>query len=224
MECAYLLELQVQMSIIDFKVLCVNRILRYSASIMNQIKTFNIFLKVSLVGLLVHAVYFSDLPQYKNKAIALRVIFYPLTALATWIIWAIANRKTTKKSPYPHIIDACLTFVVAFDLLGNTLALYDDITWWDDVMHLLLSIPWVLVAGFMLKDLKVRPWVLFFLVVAYGSTSHIIWELLEYLSFVRSNPTESLTAYRDTMGDLSLSTLGTFVGAWMTVGFLRKDD
>jgi hypothetical protein len=189
---------------------------------MNQIKAFNIFLKVSLVGLLVHAVYFSDLPQYKNKAIALRVVFYPLTALATYIIWRIANRNSKLKSEYPHIVDVCLTFVVAFDLLGNTLALYDKITWWDDIMHLLLSIPWVLVAGFMLRGQKVAPWVLFGLVVAYGSTSHIIWELLEYLSFVRSNPTESLTAYRDTMGDLTLSTIGTFTGAYITVKYLRK--
>jgi hypothetical protein len=189
---------------------------------MNQIKAFNIFLKVSLVGLLVHAVYFSDLPQYKNKAIALRVVFYPLAALVTYIIWKIANRNNKVKSEYPHIVDACLTFVVAFDLLGNTLALYDKITWWDDIMHLLLSIPWVLVAGFMLRGQKVAPWVLFGLVVAYGSTSHIIWELLEYLSFVRSNPTESLTAYRDTMGDLTLSTIGTFTGAYITVKYLRK--
>ncbi len=189
---------------------------------MNQIKAFNIFLKVSLVGLLVHAVYFSDLPQYKNKAIALRVVFYPLTALATYTIWRIANKNSAKKSEYPHIVDVCLTFVVAFDLLGNTLALYDKITWWDDIMHLLLSIPWVLVAGFMLRGQKVAPWVLFGLVVAYGSTSHIVWELLEYLSFVRSNPTESLTAYRDTMGDLALSTIGTFTGAYITVKYLRK--
>jgi hypothetical protein len=189
---------------------------------MNKFKLFNLFLKVSLAGLLVHAVYFSDLPQYKNKAIVLRVVFYPLTALTTYIIWKIANRKRQEPSEYPHIIDICLTFVVAFDLLGNTLALYDKITWWDDVMHLLLSIPWVLVAGYFLRGMKVLPWVLFGLVVAYGSTSHIVWELLEYLSFVRSNPTESLTAYRDTMGDLVLSTTGTLIGAYVSMRWIRK--
>lgn len=188
-----------------------------------NLKIINILLKLSLFGLLIHAMAFSDLPQYKDKAIALRVVFYPLAAAMTYIIWRIVQSKTGKKSEYPHVIDICLTFVVAFDLLGNTLALYDKITWWDDIMHLLLSIPWVLVAGFMLRGQKVAPWVLFGLVVAYGSTSHIIWELLEYLSFVRSNPTESLTAYRDTMGDLTLSTIGTFIGAMITVRFLRRD-
>ncbi len=187
---------------------------------MNKIKLLNVFLKVSLAGLLVHAVCFSDLPQYKNKAIALRVIFYPLAAALTFIVWKIAQRRSNKKVEYPHVVDICLTFVVAFDLLGNTIAFYDKITWWDDVMHLILSIPWVLVVGYLLRNKGFDKWVTAGLVVAYGSTSHIVWELLEYLSFVRSNPTESLTAYRDTMGDLTLSTIGTLIGAYITARYL----
>ena len=38
-----------------------------------NLKIINILLKLSLFGLLIHAVAFSDLPQYKDKAIALRV-------------------------------------------------------------------------------------------------------------------------------------------------------
>jgi len=190
-----------------------------------KLKSINILLKLSLVTLLVHAVWFSDLPQYKNKAIALRVVFYPLAALATYIIWRIANKKAAKKSAYPTVIDVCITFVVTFDLLGNTLGLYDKINWWDDAMHLLLSIPWVLVAGYLLHNKGLSRWVTAGLVIAYGSTSHIVWELLEYLSFVRSNPTESLTAYRDTMGDLALSLIGTLIGAYITAKILwRKKD
>jgi glycopeptide antibiotics resistance protein len=181
-------------------------------------KLLNIFLKLSLLGLLVHAIYFSDLPQYKDKAIALRVVFYPLAAMATYIVWRIASRR--KSLPYPYFIDICLTFVVAFDLLGNTLGLYDKIVIWDDVMHLILSIPWVLVVGYMLRNKGFDRWVTAGLVVAYGSTSHIIWELLEYVTFVRSNPVESLSAYRDTMGDLLLSTIGTVIGALITAQYL----
>ncbi len=190
-----------------------------------KLKSINILLKMSLLALLVHAVWFSDLPQYKNKAIALRVVFYPLAALATYIIWRIVNRRAVKKSTYPTVIDVCITFVVTFDLLGNTLGLYDKINWWDDAMHLLLSIPWVLVAGYLLHNKGLSRWVTAGLVIAYGSTSHIVWELLEYLSFVRSNPTESLTAYRDTMGDLTLSLIGTLIGAYITAKILwRKKD
>lgn len=188
--------------------------------IVMNLKIINILLKISLAGLLVHAVYFSDLPQYKDKAIALRVIFYPLTALLTYIVWRILQKRKGRNIEYPHIVDICLTSVVAFDLLGNTLALYDKITWWDDIMHLLLSIPWVLVVGYLIRNRGYSKWVTAGLVMAYGSTSHIVWELLEYLSFVRSNPTESLTAYQDTMGDLVLSLIGTIIGALITAFML----
>jgi glycopeptide antibiotics resistance protein len=187
---------------------------------MQKLKIINMFMKISLTGLLMHAIWFSDLPQYKDKAIALRVVFYPLAAALTYIIWKIAQKRTSKRLDYPYAVDECLTFVVAFDLLGNTIAFYDKITWWDDIMHLLLSIPWVIVVGYLLRNKGLTRWVTAGLVVAYGSTSHIIWELLEYLSFVRSNPTESLTAYRDTMGDLTLSTIGTLIGAFITAKYL----
>jgi hypothetical protein len=185
---------------------------------MNKLKAVNILLKLGLAGLLVHAAYFSDLPQYKNKAIALRVIFYPLAALLTYIVWRFVGRR--KHTPYPYFIDIAVTFVVAFDLLGNTLALYDKIVIWDDMMHLLLSIPWVLVAGYLLKNRGYDKWATAGLVVAYGLTSHVIWEALEYTSFVRSHPVESLSAYRDTIGDLLLSLVGTFIGAYIVTRFL----
>lgn len=189
---------------------------------MISLKVTNQALKIGLVLLLIHAVYFSDLPQYKNKAIALRVVFYPLASGLTYIIWRLANRRREIRSNYPYLIDICITFVVAFDLLGNTLRLYDLITWWDDLMHLILSIPWVLVAGYYLRDKHLTKLITAGLIIAYGSTSHIIWELLEYQSFVRSHPTESLTAYRDTMGDLSLSLIGTLLGAWLTTKYLCR--
>jgi len=186
---------------------------------MNKLKSVNILLKLSLVGLLIHAVYFSDLPQYKNKAIALRVVFYPLAAMLTYIVWRVASRKN-RHLAYPYPVDIALTFVVAFDLLGNTLALYDKITIWDDVMHLLLSIPWVLVAGYLLRDRGYDKWATAGLVVAYGAVTHIIWEALEYTTFVRSHLVESLSAYRDTIGDLLLSLIGTFIGAVIVAQYL----
>lgn len=185
-----------------------------------KLKMTNILLKLSLVGLLVHAVWFSDLPQYKDKAIALRVVFYPLAALLTCIVWRLVSKKLGRKADYPHVVDICITFVVAFDLLGNTLALYDNIAVWDDIMHATLSVPWVLVVGYLLRGAGLGKWVTAGLVVAYGATSHIVWELLEYVTFVRSNPTESLTAYRDTMGDLLLSLIGTLIGALITAKLL----
>jgi glycopeptide antibiotics resistance protein len=185
-------------------------------------KYVNIGIKIALCGLLVHAVWFSDLPQYKDKAIALRVVFYPLAAFMTTVIWVIANRHRKQKVAYPYAIDICITTVVAFDMLGNTLGLYDSVNWWDDLMHLVLSIPWVLIAGFALRGKSLSKWVVAGLVIGFGSTSHIIWELLEYVSFVQTHPVESLTAYRDTMGDLALSLVGTVIGAVITTQILMR--
>ena len=39
------------------------------------------------------------------------------------------------------------------------------------------------------------------------------WELMEYVAFIRTNPDELEGAYRDTMGDLTLSLLGSITGA-----------
>jgi hypothetical protein len=182
----------------------------------------NILLKLVLLGLLVHAAYFAELPQYKNKAVGLRLIFYPIAAALTYLICRGLLYRRFRKQPYPYLIDICLTFVVAFDLLGNTLNLYNTLEWWDDLMHLSLSVPWVLVFGFMVRRLKLPTYAIFALVVAYGLTTHIIWEALEYMTFVRANPVESLSAYRDTIGDLLLSLTGTFVGAWITANVLTR--
>src|SRR4029079_7449662 len=90
--------------------------LLYTASV----KNINIMLKVVLGLLLIHAGFFANLPQYKNKAIALRLVFYPIAALLTYIVVRVLMRRKFRKTPYPYVIDLCLTFVVTFDLLGNT--------------------------------------------------------------------------------------------------------
>lgn len=183
-------------------------------------KRLNVLLKLALLALLTHAALYSELPQYQNKAVPLRLVFYPIAAALTFVVWRFVPHALRRQDSYPYSIDLCITFVVTFDLFGNTIGAYDAITWWDDLMHFFLSIPWVLVVGYALRNQPYPPRVIAGLVLAYGSTSHIIWELLEYVSFVRTNPMESPSAYQDTMGDLLLSTLGTIVGAWFTMRFL----
>jgi hypothetical protein len=48
--------------------------------------------------------------------------------------------------------------------------------------------------------------------VGFGAATHILWELAEYVAFIRGNPNESATAYRDTMGDLTASLSGSIIG------------
>ncbi len=46
------------------------------------------------------------------------------------------------------------------------------------------------------------------LTTGFGAVTHILWEIAEYLTFVADNPTESASAYRDTIGDLVASLTG----------------
>ena len=100
------------------------------------------------------------------------------------------------------------------DTLGNTLDLYDAVAWFDELMHFLTWIPWVVAFGLLLITYAppVPLWAVFGLVLGFGAVTHILWELAEYVTFIRGGPEED-TAYTDTLGDLTLSLSGSVVGA-----------
>jgi hypothetical protein len=180
----------------------------------------NIFLKLVLGGLIVHALWFNELTQYRQKAFGIRIVSYPIIALLSYGVYRFFLRK--RNVSYPLIIDLCLTAVVVADFAGNTLNLYDSIAWWDDAMHFLISIPWVIAGGLSLAKLAHRRAAAFLLVLGYGAVSHILWEIFEYFSFVRSNSTEFATAYQDTILDLILSLSGSLTGALIFCIFLYQ--
>jgi hypothetical protein len=102
---------------------------------------------------------------------------------------------------------------------GNALNLYDTISWWDEVNHFF---NWgVLTAGFgqLLVRLPLERWVAFGLAVGFGAVTAILWELGEYVAFIRNSP-ELRTAYTDTLGDLGLGLSGSVVAAALTVTLL----
>jgi hypothetical protein len=50
------------------------------------------------------------------------------------------------------------------------------------------------------------------LAIAWAATTAILWEIAEYVLFVRNSP-ELATAYSDTIGDLALGLLGGTIAA-----------
>jgi hypothetical protein len=52
------------------------------------------------------------------------------------------------------------------------------------------------------------PWVTLGLCVGFGATTAVVWEIGEYGAFILKTP-ESVTAYRDTIGDLALGLTGS---------------
>jgi hypothetical protein len=48
--------------------------------------------------------------------------------------------------------------------------------------------------------------------VGLGAAAAIVWEVLEYITFIPGSP-EAATAYQDTLDDLALGLLGSLIGA-----------
>jgi hypothetical protein len=170
----------------------------------------NIAAKAALIGLVVYGALRPDLPQFEGKAMNARLFTFGLSAVILPVVWLIVRPKR----PYPHAIDLCIVLPFLMDTAGNALDLYDAIEWFDDLMHFLTWIPWVVAFGLLLITYAppVPPWTVFGLVLGFGAVTHILWELAEYVTFIRGGPEED-TAYTDTLGDLTLSLSGSVVGA-----------
>jgi len=54
------------------------------------------------------------------------------------------------------------------------------------------------------------------LVVGLGSLVALVWELVEYVTFIHDSP-ERATAYTDTLGDMALGTAGALCAGFVVV-------
>jgi hypothetical protein len=162
---------------------------------------------VATVAQLAVAEWWPGIERFADKAFGARLVAYPVLMLLAPVIWwwAVRRRDRAAAPPYGAFVLVMLPFLV--DVTGNSLDLYDSITWWDDFNHFFnwLLLLWgigLLVAG------NVHPdWAMVGLVAGLGAILAIGWELGEWWTFIRHG-TELGTAYEDTLGDLSLGTLG----------------
>jgi hypothetical protein len=164
--------------------------------------------KVLLFGLLLTALIWPDLSGIKGKASTARLIVYPIggMVLPLWW-WAYGRRRSKLHVSFPWTADLLMTLPWLIDLIGNRLNLFDTVDWWDDAMHFIL---WgLLTAGVLLAfaPRNLSRAITAFVALGFGATAAVIWELGEYVAFVRNSP-ELQTAYTDTLGDLALGTLG----------------
>jgi hypothetical protein len=178
----------------------------------------DVALKLALVALLVLAVARPDLPQFHGKSMTGRAIGYPLAALIVPAAWWLRSRRRTVR--YPVAVDILLVLPFLIDMAGNAANLYDTISWWDDVNHL---VNWAILAGgfgVLLLRTRLERWPIAGLAVGFGAVTAILWELLEYVTFIRNSP-ELKTAYHDTLGDLALGLSGSVIAA-VLVGMLGR--
>jgi hypothetical protein len=181
------------------------------------VKVANLAVKVGLVLLILVAVMNPDLGGVKAKAGGSRAFAYPLAMLLVPAIWWAFYRARS----FPWLGDLLLCLPWFTDTLGNRLILYDTLNWFDDWMHFM---NWgLLTAGFLVITLPrgLPWWRAAERGLAFGMTTAALWEIAEYLTFIRWSP-ELATAYEDTLGDLTLDLAGTLLAAFLVWAFRRS--
>jgi hypothetical protein len=173
------------------------------------------------VGQLAVAEWWPGIERFADKAFGARLVAYPVLMLLAPAIWWLVVRRHDRTALPPY--GACTLIMLPFliDVTGNSLDLYDSVVWWDDFNH---WINWLLLlTGIgLLIGRQVRPaWVLVVLITGLGAILAIGWELGEWWTFIRHG-TELDTAYEDTLGDLTLGTLGAMCAGFVVLWARRR--
>jgi hypothetical protein len=178
---------------------------------------------VLTVGQLAVAEWAPGIERFADKAFGARLAAYPLMMLLVPAIWWLATRRRDPRPPAPYGAFSLIMLGFLVDVTGNSLDLYDSVTWWDDMNHFvnwvfLLSGIGLIIAG------PVRPgWARVLMIAGLGAILAIGWELGEWYTFIRHG-TEIDTAYEDTLGDETLGTLGALVAGLFVQTILRRRE
>jgi hypothetical protein len=161
--------------------------------------TINLALKAAFVLLLLHAVVFPDLPQYQGKGIGWSLYLYPISSILAPLVWLVVRRRRDHTTDYPYLIDIFIGLPFLIDTAGKAVNAYDSVDWWDDAMHFLTWVPWVLAFGLAARRRpNLRRFDVAAITIGFGAATHIVWESLEYVAFIGDNPT-SATRHIETL-------------------------
>lgn len=156
-----------------------------------------------------------NIEQFEGKAFGARLVAYPLLMAAVPLVWWVVGRRGSSDQPLPWTAFALIMLPFLIDVTGNTLNLYDSVTWWDDLNHFMNWLFLLWGCGLLIARAHITPkWALIVTITGLGAILAIAWELGEWYTFIRHG-TELSSAYEDTLGDEALGTLGALMAAFI---------
>jgi hypothetical protein len=174
--------------------------------------------KAVTVALLLFAATHTDWDRFAGKAMGGRAVAYPLALAVLPLVWWLHGRRRGRR--YPAAADLLVTLPFLVDVAGNAVDAYDSLVWFDDACHF---VNWAMLLAGLAVSLPrtLPPAAQLGLVAGMGAASALLWELMEYYTFIRHG-TELDTAYVDTLGDMTLGTLGATLAGLLVLAARRR--
>jgi hypothetical protein len=152
--------------------------------------------------------------HFAGKAMGVRALIYPAFTLLIPVVWLASRRPR----PYPFLADIALGLPFALDAGSNVLGLF-AISGFDVLPH---GIGWFFLSlafGLAVAPMVQPRWALFLIVVGFGASIDVLWEIGEFLLMQSGSSGLQLT-YENTIQDLAVSFLGGVLGALTIVTVL----
>ena len=167
----------------------------------------DVVVKLAVVGFALYPTVRPESSHFQGKAMGVRAWLYPAATLVIPAIWVLSGRP----GPYPFLADIALGLPFLVDAAANVFGLF-EIQGFDAIPH---ASGWFFLAvafGLGVAPLVAERWVAFGLVLGFGATVDILWEIGEF-TLMRSGASGLQLTYENTIQDLALSLTGAALGA-----------
>ena len=174
--------------------------------------------KIAVIGLSIYPLLNPESSHFAGKAMGVRALIYPVFILLIPVAWLAAGRPR----PYPVLADIALGLPFVIDAGSNVLGLF-AIPGFDALPHAIGWFSLSIAFGLAVAPLVEARWVAFLLVVGFGASIDILWEVGEYL-LMRSGSSGLALTYDNTIQDLAMSFIGAVAAAIVVVTLLWPRD
>jgi len=170
--------------------------------------------KAAVVGFSLYPLLDPSSSHFAGKAMGVRAVIYPGFTLLIPAVWFATGRPT----PYPFLADICLGLPFAIDAASNVLGLF-AISGFDALPHATGWFFLCIAFGLAVAPMIEHRWVVLLLVVGFGASIDVLWEIGEYL-LMKSGSSGLQLTYDNTIQDLAMSFTGGVLAAIAVVTVL----